>query len=103
MLPDAGKAFWSPESSQPIPGEEPLDGSHQIGALGRHRRAERVRRGLHVAGHEHCPVMAHEADVQAPSRHGDPALTWMVVGVASQRVASVAHRMAVGQPTTGVY
>jgi hypothetical protein len=78
-----------PHHRQPIPGEDPRDGHHQLVAIGRHSLQERLRSGLHVAVHEHCSVMAHDADGHAAGMQVDTTIKLMVVGVESPGVSSV--------------
>jgi hypothetical protein len=94
MAQHKGKPCLGTEIRQPIPRDETLDSHHQMGAIGRHRLQERLWSGRHGTGHEDCSVTAHEADVHAAGMQGDTTIKWMLVGVESHRVSSVANLMS---------
>jgi hypothetical protein len=102
LAQDEGHAFSGTESSQPIPGKDTRDGHHQMVTIGRNGLQERLWSGFHVAVHEDFTVMAHNADVHAAGMQVDATIQWMLFGVESHRVSSVANLISYYQHTTGV-
>src|SRR5262249_11673138 len=102
MPQDKGHALLSPEVSEPVPGEDTLDRDHQAVTVGGNGLEEGVRSGLHVAVHEDCSLLAHNADVHTAGMPVDTTVKLMLFRVESHRVSSVVTLFSRCQHTPGV-
>jgi hypothetical protein len=83
MTQDEGDTFCSTQISEPIPGEDTLDGHHQSVTIRGNGLEERFRSCFHIAVQQNFAVVAHDTDVHAPGMQVDTAVKGVLLGVES--------------------
>jgi hypothetical protein len=101
---DAGNALVRAAVSEPVPGEEAVNGPNQTVPIGRHRFEQGFRSGLHMAVEPDFAVVAHKTDVHTAGVQVDATGKWVLLGVEAPEVSFLLSRwlFSLGQPTTGV-
>lgn len=81
MPQNAGDPFCSPQVSEPIPGEETLDGHAQAVTRRGDGLEERCRSGWHMTVQQHCARVVHDTAIHAPGLQVDTAVKGVLMGV----------------------
>jgi hypothetical protein len=77
MAQAKGQALWRPESGQPVPGQQTLDGHDKPRSLRGNGLEQGCRSGLQVAVQQDCSRVIHEADGQAPRVQSNTTVKWV--------------------------
>jgi hypothetical protein len=88
--------LMSAEVSEPIPGNEALDGHDDVVAIRRQRPKEGLWTGLHVLVEQDLPRLVEDADSHGAGVQVDATVPWVWLGVESPEVSSSPERMFPG-------
>jgi len=83
MPQNEGDPFCSAEVSEPIPGEDTLDGHYQAITIRCYGLEERLRSGFHMTVQQNFALVVHETNVHAPGMQVDTAVKGVLIGVES--------------------